>query len=43
MWLLPLGSEVKSDIWEPVFIPGGLSLRLAVGGRTSLQASLSRD
>lgn len=29
-WLT--GSAIKSDIWEPVPIPGGLSLRLAVGG-----------
>ena len=28
------GSTFRSDIWEPVLIPGGLALRLAVGGRT---------
>lgn len=27
-----IGALVKSDIWEPVPIPGGLSIRLAVGG-----------
>ena len=27
------GSTVKSDIWQVVLIPRGLSLRLAVGGR----------
>ena len=27
-----IGSAIKSDIWTPVPIPGGLSLRLAVGG-----------
>ena len=28
-----IGSAVKSDIWTPVLIPGGLSLRWTVGGR----------
>ena len=28
-----IGLIVMSDIWEPVPIPGGLALRLAVGGR----------
>lgn len=28
-----IGSAVKGDIWETVPIPGGISLRLAVGGR----------
>ena len=28
-----IGSAVKSDVWTPVLIPGGLSLRWAVGGR----------
>lgn len=28
-----IGSGVRSDIWVPVPIPGGISLRLAVGGR----------
>lgn len=28
-----IGSGVKGDIWETVPIPGGISLRLAVGGR----------
>ena len=27
-----IGTAVKSDIWEPVLIPGGFSLRLTVGG-----------
>ena len=27
-----IGSTIKSDVWTPVPIPGGLSLRLAVGG-----------
>ena len=28
-----IGPAVKSDVWTPVLIPGGLSLRWAVGGR----------
>ena len=28
-----IGSTIKTEIWEPVPIPGGISLRLAVGGR----------
>ena len=28
-----IGSAIKTEIWEPVPIPGGISLRLAVGGR----------
>ena len=28
-----IGFLVRSDIWEPVPIPGGLALRLPVGGR----------
>ena len=27
-----IGAVIETDIWEPVPIPGGLSLRLAVGG-----------
>lgn len=28
-----IGSAIKTEIWEPVPVPGGISLRLAVGGR----------
>ena len=28
-----IGSTIKTEIWEPVPIPGGISLRFAVGGR----------
>ena len=28
-----IGSTIKTEIWEPVPVPGGISLRLAVGGR----------
>lgn len=31
---LLIGSAFETDIWRPVAIPGGLSLRLAVGGRS---------
>ncbi|MDE2794996.1 MAG: hypothetical protein OXL34_09280 [Gemmatimonadota bacterium] len=31
---LLIGGAIETDIWSPVPIPGGLSLRLAVGGRS---------
>ena len=41
-WLGSLiGSTMESDIWTPVPIPGGLSLRLAVGGRSRAGAGIT--
>ena len=34
-----IGAAIETDIWKPVPVPGGLSLRLAVGGRYRIPSS----